>query len=74
MQAYAACGDPDICAVVRNGYGDLVAYVERVSGLEPAEVAGFFSLGMFLNVIASMHLEQGMEPWADRLVGACLQH
>ena len=33
MQAYAACDDPEIREVVRNGYGDLVAYVERVSGL-----------------------------------------
>src|SRR6516165_8179307 len=31
MQAYAACDDEDICRVVREGYGDLVAYVERVS-------------------------------------------
>ena len=30
MQAYAACDDPEICEVVRNGYGDIVAYVERV--------------------------------------------
>ena len=33
MQAYAACDDPDLREVVRNGYGDIVAYVERVSGL-----------------------------------------
>src|SRR3954453_3218658 len=33
MQAYAACDDPEIREVVRNGYGDIVAYVERVSGL-----------------------------------------
>src|SRR5262245_61830843 len=39
MQAYAACDDPDICEVVRNGYGDIVAYVERVSGLPAADVA-----------------------------------
>ena len=26
MQAYGACDDPEICAVVRDGYGDLVAY------------------------------------------------
>src|SRR5436309_11346405 len=39
MQAYAACDDPDICEVVRNGYGDIVSYVERVSGLPPEEVA-----------------------------------
>src|SRR5215472_9102785 len=25
LQAYSACDDPDICDVVRNGYGDLVA-------------------------------------------------
>src|SRR4051795_125864 len=36
MQAYSACDDPEICEVVRNGYGDLVAYAQRVSGL-PAE-------------------------------------
>src|SRR5438874_1525966 len=33
MQAYVACEDPEICEVVRAGYGDLVAYVERVSDL-----------------------------------------
>src|SRR6476469_8986433 len=32
MLAYAACDDPEIRAVVRSGYGDLVSYVERVSG------------------------------------------
>src|SRR6266446_10413487 len=26
MQAYAACEDDQICEVVRDGYGDLVAY------------------------------------------------
>src|SRR5881396_52181 len=56
MQAYAACDDPDICEVVRNGYGDIVAYVERVSGLPPAEVTHFFATGMLINVIASMDL------------------
>src|SRR5215813_2176720 len=49
MQAYAACGDPEICAEVRAGYGDLVAYVERVSGVGPAAVASFFAQGMLLN-------------------------
>src|SRR6059058_2322114 len=45
MQAYAACDDPEICEVVRNGYGDLVAYAERVSGLPQDEVAAFFAKG-----------------------------
>src|SRR5215510_3337634 len=56
MNAYAACDDPEIRAIVREGYGDLVAYVERVSGLEPKLVSGFFAQGMLLNVFASMGL------------------
>jgi AcrR family transcriptional regulator len=71
MQAYAACDDPEICEVVRNGYGDLVAYVERVSGLEPKPVADFFAQGMLLNVFASMGLTDDPEPWAERLLAGC---
>jgi AcrR family transcriptional regulator len=71
MQAYAACDDPDIREVVRNGYGDLVAYVERVSGLPPAEVTRFFATGMLLNVIASMDLYESPEGWSERLLSGC---
>ena len=72
MQAYAACDDPEICAEVRAGFGDLVAYVERVSGLGPGAAASFFAQGMLLNVFASMGLTTGnSEPWADRLLAAC---
>jgi AcrR family transcriptional regulator len=68
MQAYAACEDDEIREVVRNGYGDLVAYAERVSGLPPEAVGRFFATGMLLNVIASMGLQNLEEPWAARLV------
>jgi AcrR family transcriptional regulator len=68
MQAYAACGDPEIRAVVRNGYGDLVAYVERVSGLDESRVAAFFAKGMLMNVVASTHAGDSLEPWAERLI------
>jgi AcrR family transcriptional regulator len=71
MQAYAACDDPDICEVVRNGFGDLHAYVERVSGLPQAEVSAFFARGMLFNVVASMGLPEPGEPWADRLIAGC---
>jgi AcrR family transcriptional regulator len=71
MQAYAACDDPEICEVVRNGYGDLVAYVERVSGLLPQAITHFFATGMLLNVIASMDLNTLQEPWAERLLDGC---
>jgi AcrR family transcriptional regulator len=69
MQAYAACEDPEICAVVRNGFGDLVTYVERVSGASNEEVSRFFAQGMLLNVLASMNAPA--ETWGARLVEGC---
>jgi AcrR family transcriptional regulator len=71
MQAYAASGDPEIREVVRRGYGELVEYVERVSGVPSEEVAHFFAKGMLLNVIASMDLLQAEEGWAVRLIEGC---
>ena len=71
MAGYAACDDPEICAAVRNGFGDLVAYVERVSGAGPEEVSRFFAAGMLMNVLSSMGLQQPTEPWAQRLVEGC---
>jgi AcrR family transcriptional regulator len=72
LQAYAACDDAEICAAVRAGYGDLVVYVERVSGLGPTEVARFFAQGMLLNVFAAMgHVGGEPEPWAERLLSGC---
>jgi len=72
MQAYAACDDPDICQSVRDGYGDLVSYAERVSGVGQAGIATFFAQGMLLNVFASMGLTADTpEPWGDRLLAGC---
>jgi len=72
MQAYAACDDEEICEVVRNGFGDLVAYVERVSGLPADAVSDFFATGMLLNVLASMRLHrERRESWAQRLLDGC---
>jgi AcrR family transcriptional regulator len=68
MQAYAACEDPEIAEVVGNGLGDLVAYVERVSGLPPERIAAFFSTGMLMNVLASMQVIDEPEPWARMLL------
>jgi AcrR family transcriptional regulator len=71
MQAYAACDDPDIREVVRNGYGDIVSYVERVSGLPEEEVTRFFAVGMLMNVMASMDLWESPEAWSERLLAGC---
>jgi AcrR family transcriptional regulator len=69
MQAYAASEDSDVAAVVRNGYGDLVAYVERVSGLSVPEISRFFASGMLMNVLASMRAPD--EDWGRRLLEGC---
>src|SRR5258707_11460955 len=69
MQAYAACEDPEICAVVRAGFGDLVTYVERVSGVGSEQLAMFFSGGMLMNVLSSM--DAPVEDWGRRLVEGC---
>ena len=69
MQAYAACHDPEICAAVRGGFGDLVTYVERVSGAPAERISQFFAHGMLLNVLASMQAPE--EAWGARLVAGC---
>jgi AcrR family transcriptional regulator len=68
MQIYVACDDPEIAQVVRDGYGDLVAYVQRVSGLPAEDVARFFAGGMFMNVLASMQVVEHPEPWAQQML------
>jgi AcrR family transcriptional regulator len=72
MQAYAACDDPELCQAVSQGFGDLVAYAERVSGLPTDRVSQFFAIGMLLNVFASMNqFGDNAEPWAQRLLLGC---
>jgi AcrR family transcriptional regulator len=71
MQAYAATDDPDIRRIVRGGYGDLIAYVRRVSGADWPEIWTFFATGMLLNVLASMHVTDNPEPWMSELLAGC---
>src|SRR3954470_23094590 len=71
MQAYVACDDPEIREVVRNGFGDLVSYVERVSDLPADRIFRFFATGMMLNVLAAMQVQESPEPWAQLLLEGC---
>ena len=71
MQAYVACDDEDVCAVVRRGFGALVEFVEGIPEVPSERIVGFFAHGMLLNVIASMSLLDAREPWAKRLLEAC---
>jgi AcrR family transcriptional regulator len=74
LQTYAAAlDDDDVRQAVRQGYGDLYAYAERVSGASDKRLARFFANGMLLNVIAAMgfHEDAEPEPWAYRLLTGC---
>jgi AcrR family transcriptional regulator len=72
MQAYADCDDDVVREVVRDGFGKLVEYVERVSGAEPERIRDFFAFGMLLNVFASMDLLDHPAPWAKEILESCL--
>jgi AcrR family transcriptional regulator len=72
MQAYADCDDPEVRAVVREGYGALVEHVERFTDGDAERVRDFFAFGMLLNVFASMDLLNQDAPWAKRLLEACI--
>jgi AcrR family transcriptional regulator len=71
MQGYAASEDPDIRRVTRAGFGDLIAYVRRVSGADWPVIWQFFATGMLLNVLSSMHVHDDPEPWMTELLDGC---
>ena len=73
MQSYAACDDPDICAVASKGYGEIVDSVERLSGADADRLSTFFARGMLVNVVASMDLLDATEPWARKLLAFCAE-
>ena len=75
MQAYAACDDPEIRAVVRNGFGDLVAYAQRVSGL-PAAGRSRASSPRACSSTSSPRWasSDGAEAWSTRLLDGCGKH
>ena len=68
MQTYAACEDPDVRAVARKGFGELVDFVGRASGVDDETVSRFFAKGMLINVVASMGLLDADEAWARTLL------
>jgi AcrR family transcriptional regulator len=68
MQAYAACDDPQVRKVVRDGYGRLYELVEAASGRPGDEISAFFATGMLLNVVTMMGLSERPTAWGTRLL------
>jgi AcrR family transcriptional regulator len=60
MQAYAACGDdPGIQTAVRRNFARLVDLVRTLTGItDTEELDGFFQIGMWCNVAASLGIEE----------------
>lgn len=63
LQGYAATGDPEIRALMRDRYAALYRYVEKLSGATPAELRTFFAIGMLCNVAAALELPEIMGSW-----------
>ena len=54
LQAYAACDDPEIRAVVREEFAALYRVVARTSDGDDDALEAWFAHGMLLNIAASM--------------------
>jgi len=53
LHAYAACGNPEVRAVVRDEFHALWQTVGDISGADPQALQTWFANGMLINVIAS---------------------
>jgi AcrR family transcriptional regulator len=73
LQTYAACEDPEVRAVVRSGYKQLVDFVRETTGASNAEVGHFFATGMLINVLEAMELSEAGETWGETLLEGCLE-
>jgi AcrR family transcriptional regulator len=69
LQAFAACDDDDVRAVVATGYGRLVEFVVSVSDATPAELARFMAYGTQRRALAALQMTSGREvpKWAQLL-------
>lgn len=69
LHAYAACGDPEVRAVVREEYVALWQTVARISGSDPTALISWFASGMLINVIASVGEAGTLEEFIAMLAG-----
>jgi AcrR family transcriptional regulator len=70
MQSLAASGDPEVRRRVRDRFGELYHYVERVSGANDEAVRTLFAYGLLaaLGAALGLHEVEGRETWAGRLM------
>jgi len=78
LQGFAACGDPEIRAAVRDSFGRMWQTVADTTGLDPVTIKAFLAFGMLLNNSAALHVAELDSPWAEgvrtRIQAGLFQH
>ena len=72
MQAYTACDDPDVLAVVQKGFAAITMFVQQATGFGKDDLAKFMAKGMLLNVMASIDALESTDTWATMLREGCM--
>lgn len=72
LQAYASTDDPEIQALVREGFGRLVTEIVRQTGATPGQLAAFLGRGMLLNVAGAMGVLEAKSGWAAYVCEGCI--
>jgi len=72
MQAYTACEDRDVLAVVQKGFAALTTFIQQATGFDKNDLAKFMAKGMLLNVMASIDALESTDPWATMLREGCM--
>lgn len=71
LKCWASCDDPDVRALVRSTWRELVDLVELRTGGSREDVADFFAKGVLLTILQGMDVLAQPEPWAERLIEGC---
>jgi AcrR family transcriptional regulator len=72
MQAYTACDDPEVRAIVQRGFATLTTFIQEATGFGKDDLAKFMAKGMLLNVMASIDALESTDPWATMLREGCM--
>jgi AcrR family transcriptional regulator len=72
LQAYAATDDPEIRAIVQEGFGRLVLEIVRHTNADAAQLAAYLGRGMLLNVTGAMGLLEAEGGWAAMVREGCV--
>jgi AcrR family transcriptional regulator len=64
LQAFAACGDPEVRAVVREQMARMWAVTTGRTDLPPVAVKTFLAFGMLLNTAAALEVDEVDADWA----------